>query len=571
MMRRLLPYTFLLLLLAVMAAFFVYPIWTTVREAFTKSGGPGGSGGGYTLEYVAQIFRDPLYQEGLINALKMAAGSTLGAMILALPLAVLSARYTFPGKGLLSSLLLVPLILPPFVGTIGIKEILGQHGALNSLFFPSLIADGRPPDWLGTGRLLGVILMNALHLYPILYLNIAASLANLDPALDEAAENLGCPPWRRFWKITLPLAMPGIFAGASIVFIWGFTELGVPLMFDYSRVTSVQIFDGIKDLGGNPLPYALVAVMLVASVLMFLLSKFLFGRSDFAGSGRAGMASQTPAIKGGKGWLATAVFGGVILLAVMPHLGVILTSFATDWNDSPLPSGFTLQHYRDALSHGLTVPSIINSLKYAGLATLVDVGLGLTIAWITVRTKLPGRHLLDALAMLPIAVPGLVLAFGYLAMTREGQPFDFLIGANDDPYWIIVIAYAMRRLPYVVRSASAGLQQTSVSLEEAARNLGASPFRTLRKITLPLIGANLLAGALLAFAFGMLEVSDSLILAQKGEHYPITKAIYNLNGALGNGEALASALGVWAMVFLTITIIGAGMLLGKKMGALFRA
>ncbi|RYD26440.1 MAG: ABC transporter permease subunit, partial [Verrucomicrobiaceae bacterium] len=264
-------------------------------------------------------------------------------------------------------------------------------------------------------------------------------------------------------------------------------------------------------------------------------------------------------------------FSLVILLAVTPHLGVVLASVATDWYDTVLPSGYTLQHYRDALSHGLTVPSIINSLKYAGLATLIDVALGVTIAWITVRTKLPGRNLLDALAMLPIAVPGLVLAFGYLAMTREEQPFDFLIGDNGDPYWIIVVAYAMRRLPYVVRSASAGLQQTSVSLEEAARNLGASPFRTLRRITLPLIGANLLAGALLAFAFGMLEVSDSLILAQKGEHYPITKAIYNLNAALGNGEALASALGVWAMVFLTITLIGTGMLLGKKMGAMFRA
>jgi iron(III) transport system permease protein len=436
---------------------------------------------------------------------------------------------------------------------------------------PGQIALGEPMDWLGNGRLFGVILMNALHLYPILYLNITASLANLDPALDEAAENLGCSPWRRFWKITLPLAMPGIFAGASIVFIWGFTELGVPLMFDYSRVTSVQIFDGIKEIGDNPLPYALVAIMLVASVLLFILSKFLFGRSDFAGSGRASMAAQTPAIGGVKGWLATLGFALVIFLAVLPHLGVTLTSFATDWNDSVLPSGFTLQHYRDALSHGLTVPSILNSLKYAGLATFIDIILGVTIAWIVVRTKLPGRHLLDSLAMLPIAVPGLVLAFGYLAMTREGQPFHWLIGANEDPYWIIVIAYAIRRLPYVVRSASAGLQQTSVSLEEAAQNLGCPPFRTLFRITLPLISANLIAGALLAFSFGMLEVSDSLILAQKGEHYPITKAIYNLNGALGNGEALASALGVWAMVFLTITLAGTGMILGKKMGVLFRA
>ena len=253
-------------------------------------------------------------------------------------------------------------------------------------------------------------------------------------------------------------------------------------MFDFPRVTSVQIFDGIKEIGGNPLPYALVAIMLVASLLLFLLSKFLFGRSDFAGGGRASMAAQTPRLRGIQGWLATGGFAAITLLAVLPHLGVTLTSLAADWNDAALPSGFTLQHYRDALSHGLTVPSILNSLKYAGLATAIDVVLGLAIAWIVVRTRLPGRHLLDSLAMLPIAVPGLVLAFGYLAMTREGQPFDWLIGPQEDPCWIIVIAYAIRRLPYVVRSASAGLQQTSVSLEEAAQNLGCTPWRSLCRI-----------------------------------------------------------------------------------------
>ena len=135
---------------------------------------------------------------------------------------------------------------------------------------------------------------------------------------------------------------------------------------------------------------------------------------------------------------------------------------------------------------------------------------------------------------------------------------------------MLIIAYSVRRLPYVVRSAVAGFQQTSVSLEEAAQNLGASPARTLRRITIPLIAANLIAGGLLAFAFAMLEVSDSLILAQQQPHYPITKAIYSLLSALGDGPFLASALGVWAMIFLAITLIGASLALGKKLGALFR-
>lgn len=569
MSRRLLtpPLAVLLLTAAFIACFLMWPVWVTVKEAFIKPGG------GFTFAFVREIFRNPIYVEGLLNSFKMAIGTTIGSLLLALPLAVLAARFDFRGKAILTSLLLVPLILPPFVGVIGVKQILGQDGALNALLIAlHLIDPAQPTEWLGSGRLAGVIIMNSLHLYPILYLNITAALSNLDPALDEAAENLGCTPWRRFRRVTLPLAMPGIFAGASIVFIWGFTELGVPLTFDFHRVTSYQIYDGIKDMSGNPMPYALVTVMVGISLMLFLLSKYAFGRDNFAGSGRASMASRTVALTGGKAALAFAAFAAVIGLAVLPHCGVFLTACAGDWNKSVFPSSYTTLHYKDALSHSLTVPSIQNSLHYAGIATVCACVLGVAVAWVTVRTRLAGRHLLDALTMLPLAVPGLVLAFGYLAMTREGQPFEWLIKlAGGSPALLLIVAYCIRRLPYVVRSVSAGLQQTSVSLEEAAQNLGCSPGRTILKITLPLITASLIAGALLAFSFSMLEVSDSMILAQQREHFPITKAIYELIGNLGNGEALASALGVWAMIFLTITLTGAALILGKKLGALFRA
>ena len=162
-----------------------------------------------------------------------------------------------------------------------------------------------------------------------------------------------------------------------------------------------------------------------------------------------------------------------------------------------------------------------------------------------------------------------MLAFGYLAMTQEGK----LLGALNpvkDPLPILVIACSVRRLPYVVRSAAAGFQQTSVTLEEAAQNLGCPPLRTLMKITVPLIMANLLAGALLAFSFAMLEVSDSLILAQRQQDYPITKAIYELYQLLGDGRLIASALGVWAMCFLGTTMVGTSLILGKKLEAIFR-
>lgn len=546
------------------ALFFMLPIWGTLQTAFI------GADGGLTLDYVVEVFRNALYLEGLQNSLWIAGWTTLGCLVVAVPLAVLFVRFEYPGRTLLHSLLLTPLILPPFVGAIGVKAMLGQAGALNSLLMEwGLMNREQPADWLGEGQMLGIVVMNVLHLYPIVYLNAAASLATLDPALEEAAASLGSPPWRRFLRVTLPLTLPGIFAGGVIAFIWAFTELGVPLMFDFDRVTSVQIFNAIKDLSNNPFPYALVAVLLAFTTLFYAASKLLFRPDTATGGGRAATAREPIRLPWMRGWWCSASFLLLTVLALIPHIGVILLSLARDWYATVVPETLTLGHYRAALGHELTLQAIANSLKYSSLATLLDLALGVGVAYVVVRTEIRGRHLLDAMAMLPLAVPGIVMAFGYLALSRDGQPLHGLM-LGEDPLLLLVVAYAMRRLPYVVRSASAGFQQVSPTLEEAAWNLGASPQRALWRITLPLIAPNLVAGALLAFAFAMLEVSDSLILAQQAVHYPITKAIYTLASSLGDGPALASALGVWSMVFLTITMLGAGMVLGKKLGALFR-
>lgn len=546
------------------ACFFLLPVTETLRGAFFDQDGR------FTVAYITEVFRNPIYLEGLRNSFIVAVSVTMLSMLIALPLAWIADRFLFPGKTLFSALILVPMILPPFVGAIGIKQILGQQGALNALLWQLGLQDpATPVDWLGGGQIWGVALMISLNLYPIIYLNAVAALANIDPAMEEAAENLGCTGFRKFFRITLPLIMPGLFAGGTIVFIWSFTELGVPLMFDFTRIASVQVFNGIKDIGGNPFPYALVAVMLASSVLLYAASKLTFGRSAHAMMPKA-TSQGGPRRAGTLGGLAcTAIFALVFFIAVLPHIGVILVALSNNWYGTVLPASFTLHHFEEALGHNMALPSIQNSLKYAGLAVLLDLFLGVAIAYVVVRTKLVGRQFLDALAMLPLAVPGLVLAFGYLAMTQEGKLFDFLNPVRD-PLILLVIAYAVRRLPYVVRSAAAGFQQTSVTLEEAAQNLGASPLRALRKVTLPLIAANLVAGGLLAFSFAMLEVSDSLLLAQRQQDFPITKAIYELYQLLGEGRYIASALGVWAMVFLGVTILGASIVLGKKLGAIFR-
>jgi iron(III) transport system permease protein len=558
------------LAMAFFGAFFIYPVLRTVGEAFFVNGS-------FTMRYVFDILQDATYLEGLGNALQLGFWSTVVAVIIALPMAILADRFAFPGKRIFSTLLLVPLVLPPFVGAIGIKQILGQSGALNALLATVGLVDmDHPVDWLGHWRFAGMILMTALHLYPIIYLNVTAALANLDPALEEAAENLGCPPSRSFFFITLPMALPGLFAGCTVAFIWGFTELGVPLVFDFTRISSVQIFDGIKDLGKSPFPYALVAVVLLVTSSIFLISKRLIGNADLSTSGRASVGRRKARpLRGFAMRACIALFCLVIFLALVPHLGVTLVAFSGDWYLSALPTSLTLEHFQEALGHPVTLPSIANSLQYAGWATLLNLILGVAIAYIVVRTKIRGREWLDLLSMLPLAVPGLVLAFGYLAMTREGELFHWLVDSppfipKDSPILLLVIAYAVRRLPYIVRSAAAGFQQTNASLEEAAANLGAGPITTMLRITAPLIAANLIAGAILAFAFSMLEVSDSLILAQEQRFFPITKAIYSLFGSLGSGPFTAAALGVWAMTFLSVAIVGAGYIMGKKMGALFR-
>lgn len=562
--RSAVSYVFLSIILVVFGAFFFWPIFIVIKGGFVDASGA------FTLGYVVEVFRNPVYREGLVNALGVGTYTTILSLIIALPLAYVADRYEFWGKKWMGNLILLPIMLPPFVGAIGIRQILGQYGVLNSgLEFLGILGAGETIDWLGQGRFWGIVILSALGLYPIMYLNLVASFAQIDPAMEEAASNLGATRWRRFWNITLPLVGPGMFAGCTIVFIWSFTELGVPLVFDYDRMISVQIFKGIKELGGNPFPYAMVGVMLAISAAAYLSGKLLFGGKGHAMMSKASHAGTSEKL-GWKGQMVCfGLFAVVIGLALMPHLVLVIVSFSADWYDSILPQNWTFQNYELALGSSLTVPSIRNSLFYSVMATLFNVSLGIGVAFVLVRTKIWGRSLLDTCVMLPLAVPGIVIAFGYLAMTQKGQFFEFL-NPIDNPTILLIIAYAMRKLPFVVRSAVAGLQQSSITYEEAAQNLGCSPLKSAFRITLPLIVASLIAGAMLAFSQSMLEVSDSLMLAQKQQFYPITKAIYELLGFLGDGRFIASALGVWAMVFLSATIFGANKLLGKKLGSVFR-
>ncbi len=561
-------YALLASMLLLLSVTLLYPIILTVWGGFTASDGEG-----FTLKYVALVFRDPTMRSGLINALAVAMATTLLSTLIAFPLGMLSAKYEYRYKKLWDAAILVPLILPPFVGAVGMKAILGREGAFNVLF-------GTDWDILGTNRFWGVVIALALHLYPIMYLNLTASLANLDPSLDEAAGIAGAGPFRRFFKITLPLVRPGIFAGGSIVLIWSFTELGTPLVFDYSEITSVQIFHGIKEMDASAQPYALTVVMLFFAISMYIVGKFTLGREGPSASSRAFRAAETKTLGRRGTLLAALMFGSVTALALVPHAGVVFMSFSQQesWYSTILPAAWTIDNYSAALEHPLVFGSISNSLMLALAAAGIDVVIGIAIGYLIVRTKIRGRTLLDSLAMLPLAVPGLVMAFGFVAASLrwpfgKGAPLEGVIdivGTNPNPFPLLIIAYAVRRLPYIVRATVAGLSAVGVDLEEAASIFGATTLGRIRRVVIPLITANLMAGALLVFAFSMLEVSDSLILAQQEKHYPITKSIYILTERLGDGTVIASALGVWSMALLAAALTAVSVLLGKSFGSIFR-
>ncbi|MDR2664032.1 MAG: iron ABC transporter permease [Puniceicoccales bacterium] len=551
--------------LALFSAFFLFPLFETIRGGFVDVDGR------FTAAYLREAVTNPIYRQSFFNSLLLATLTTLTALALALPLAFFSCRYEFPLKRIFSAIVLVPMILPPFVGAIGIMKVFGTHGVLNAILF-KLHSSGCFPaiDWLGHHRLGGVVFFQALNLYPILFLNISAALANVDPAQEEAAANLGCTGLRRFWHITMPLIRPGLFAGLTIVFIWSFTELGVPLIFNCDRLLPVQIYGMLKELGSNPFPYALATVVLGCSTSFYLLGKKILGRESVAEVAKASHASSQRPISTAKKILCVSLFFVVVSCSLLPHVVVLLYSFAGDWFGTILPSSWTLKNYAAALGHPLAVAAIRNSICYAGCATLATVVLGTAIALVIVRSRLIGRGLLDTVAMLPLAVPGIIIAFGYLAISQRGRLFSFLNPvANPAP--LLVIAYGIRKMPFMVRSAVAGLQQTSPTYEEAAASLGSPPVRTYLRITIPLIFGNLIAGGLLVFSQTMMEVSDSLIIAQKQQFYPITKAIYELVNLIGIGPYLACALGVWSMAFLAATLFAMSHFLGENMGAIFRA
>ena len=520
--------------------FLVLPVVNVIYVAFQDP-----NTGALTLINFVDFFRTSLFQESSINSLYVAAMAVVMSSCFALPLAYFTTRFNFKGAILIQTLGIIPLIMPPFVGAVAMLLLLGENGSIN------LLLDG----WFGftipfMEGLNGVILVESIHYFPFILINLSAALNNIDRSMEESAQNLGASGLRLFRRIVFPLAMPGYVAGASLVFLKVFDDIGTPLLLNVNNMLAPQAYLRISSIGiADPMGYVISVILVIFSLLALWTSFLALRGKDYATLQKGGGGLMKRDLRP---WEKAACYGVVIfilLLVLSPHFGLMLLSFGTIWSFSVLPDGYTTAHYLRVLSSSFQFVS--NTLLYAGLAAAIDVCFGTAIAYVVWRTKLIGRQWLDYIAMGAVAIPGVVLGIGYLRTF-----YEFNVPIIDKPlasWWvIIVVALAIRRMPYALRACTAALQQISVMLEEAAENLGATKGRTVRRIVVPLMAGGIVAGFVTSFATAAVELSTTIMLVSQESDAPLAFGIYEfMQSAAGRGPG--AALGIVAVVIVGIT------------------
>ena len=524
-------FIFLFLLL-----FFVIPVVQVIFVAFMDA-----ATGEFTLLNFKDFFNTALFRESFWNSLYVGVMAVLIASAFSMPLAYFTSRFEFKGTVIIQSLGIIPLIMPPFVGAVAMLMLFGRNGSINMLL----------EKWFGINipfmeGLNGVIFVQSVHYFPFILINLSAALQNIDRSMEESAQNLGCSGMRLFRRIVLPLAMPGYVAGASLVFLKVFDDLGTPLLLNVNNMLAPQAYLRIASIGiKDPMGYVISVFLVVIALGSMWLAMLTLKGKEYATvqKGGGGLAKRRM-----RPW--EKLFAWIIVLIIMslvlaPHFGLTLLSFGTIWSFSLLPDAFTFNHFAAIFAE--TPEYMTNTVLYSFLAGTIDVVLGTAIAYIVIRTKLIGRQWLDYIAMSAVAIPGLVIGIGYLR-TFFGYNVPWLESQPFATWWVaIVIALSIRRLPYALRACTAALQQVSVSLEESAENLGAGKFSTVRKIVVPLMAGGILAGFVTSFATAAVELGMTLMLVSRNSDGPLSYGIYvYMQSAAGRGPG--ASLGIAAVV-----------------------
>ena len=541
------PQSAILLLLGfIILGYIVYPSVTVLWESFFRDGR-------MTLQNYAEFFdlASTAYIEGLFNSIWISFGSVLISALIGVPLALIFSTYEFPGRSIFAALATLPIVLPPLVGVISFLFLYSESGMVPRLIQVALGLDQVPFSLNGVWA---ILVVHGYTMYVFFYLFTSAALKGMDPSGEEAATNLGASTLFRFRTITLPLLTPALVASALLVFMTSMNSFSAPYIFAGGfRVLSLGIYT--SKLNGDMEMAVTQTVILSGFSLGFLFwMRYYEGRRKYAMSGKGVVAKR----RGVKGRWLRFIIGAVgiimVVILLLPHMTILLMSFVKDgsWTFQILPTQYTTENYGRLLQDPSVWEPIKNSINMAVLATIADLVIGVTAAYLVVKGTFRGRRILDALVMVPWALPGTVVAINLIVAFSKGTPFSFgqvLIGS----FWLLPIAYFIRHLPIIFRASSAVLEQLDDALEEAARNLGAGAFYAFRRVTLPLIGPGVLAGTLLAFVIALGEFVASILLYVYSNR-PIAIEILSQLRQFNIGSA--AAYGVLLLILVSAVLLG---------------
>ncbi|MEP3277431.1 MAG: iron ABC transporter permease [Stappiaceae bacterium] len=512
------------LVVLVLFTLLILPIFSVFVVSFFD-----GKTGEFTLNNYVQVFTRNYYLKGLQNTLFVGSLGTLGACLIGVPLAFFTTRFRIRGQAVISTLAILVLVAPPFIGAYAWIMMLGSNGFITNFFANVGISI---PTIYGAH---GIILVFTLKFFPFVFLMTQTALKSINKSFEDAAENLGCNALQRFFKITLPLVFPAVSTGAIICFVLSIADFGTPAILGRGvRTLSTIAYSAYtSELGGTPtMAVTISLVMMAISMLALLAQRRILSKRRYASA-----MTNRPVVyqlTGLRNMLAHGYCYAVVSIAMLPTAVVIYTSFL-ETNGPVFTGKYGFSSYARVISDA--PEAIVNSFTFALSAVcLIAIFSGL-ISYLIVRRDTAVSGMIDLLMMVPYLVPGVVMAIGFVTTFRTGL-FD-LAGTSI----IIIMVYFIRRLPYGVRSTTNSMRQVKPSIEEAAINLGASPLRAFMTVTVPLILPGLIVGSLMSFITAINELSSTLILYTSGTvTMPVKIYISVLDGEFGLAAALSTIL-----------------------------
>ena len=520
-------------ILCLYGLFLIYPLFKLLYNAFF-------AGGEFTLEYFQSFFSQKYYVKSIFNSLKVSIYATALSLAIGVPLAYFYQMYEIKGKTILQVLIILCSMSAPFIGAYSWIMLLGRSGVITK-FIESIIPI-RMPNIYGFN---GILLVLSLQLYPLVFLYVSGALKNIDNSLLEAAENMGCSGFKRFFKIVIPLCMPTIIAAALMVFMRAFADFGTPLLIGEGYQTfPVIIYNSyFAETGGDHNFGAAISVIaIVITAIIFLIQKYINGKFTFTMN--ALHPIERKEIHGIHYVLVNIYSWFVVAIAFLPQIYVIYTSFLKTSGKIFL-KGFSLDSYRYAFTH--LTKAIPNTFIIGGLALIVVIVLAILIAYLVVRRNNLMNKVIDTVSMVPYIIPGSVVGIA-LVMAFNKKPL-VLTGTMI----IMIVALVIRRIPYTIRSSTATLQQISMSIEEAAISLGSSKLKAFFRITVPMMANGILSGAIMSWVTIITELSTAIILYNLNT-ITLTLATYTYvsRGNYGIAAAYATILTVSTIISLLI-------------------